>query len=152
MNQETRREVIKRDKGECQLSKLFGIAHLSGVSCIDELEVHHKTYERFNEEELDDLVIVCRRCHDFLTSYIRGLRYSIRNGDLKPGDVQTVEPLVTQERNRNEDLELSDNGSRAVDPAQWITGRSSLRRDNPDLKDFTEASEDRSRPRGDGEA
>jgi len=152
MNQTTHKLVIERDDNECQLSEIFGIAHLSGVPCVKEKEVHHKTYERFNEEELDDLIVVCRRCHDFLTSYIRGLRYSIRNGDLKLEDAQTVEPLVTQERNRNEDLELSDNGSSATDPAQWIAGRSALRRNDLDLQDFPETTKDGSRSRGDGTA
>ena len=55
MDRETRREVIERDKNECQLSLQYGIARLSGVPCVEEKEVHHKTYERFNEEELDDL-------------------------------------------------------------------------------------------------
>ena len=152
MDQETRKEVIKRDKNECQLSKLFGVAHLSGVSCVEEKEVHHNIYERFNEEEQGDLIVVCRRCHDFLTSYIRGLRYSIRNGDLKLGDVETVVPVVTQKRIRNEDLELSDYRGRTIDPAQRIAGRSTIRRNEVDLKDFAEATKDRGRPRGNGEA
>lgn len=152
MNQERRKEVIKRDKNECQLSKLFGIAELSGVSCVAEKEVHHKTYERFNEEKLDDLVIVCRRCHDFLTSYIRGLRYSIRNGDLKLGDVTTVSSVVTQERIRNENLEFSDNGSSAANSAQRVIGRPIIRRDKVDLKDFAETTKDRGRLRRNGEA
>lgn len=155
MNQETRKEVVKRDKNECQLSKLFGIAHLSGVPCIEEKEVHHKTYKRARDEteEPDDLIVVCRRCHDFLTSYIRSLRYSMRNGDLKLEDVATVmESVVTQERSRNEYPELSDYGRRSADPAQRIASRSTLRRDQVDLKDFKETSQDRGRSGGNGKA
>lgn len=152
MNKETRKEALERDAHECQLSKQFGIAELSGVECVEEKEVHHKTYERYNEEEPDDLIVVCRRCHDFLTSYIRGLRYSIRNGDLKLGDVVTASSVVTQEKTRNEDVELQNYGSRATNPAQRIVGRSIIRGNNLDLKDFKEASEDRIGLGGDGEA
>lgn len=28
------------------------------------LDVHHKTYDRFGDEPLSDLVVLCRRCHD----------------------------------------------------------------------------------------
>jgi predicted HNH restriction endonuclease len=28
-----------------------------------QLEVHHKTYERFKNERLDDLLVVCSNCH-----------------------------------------------------------------------------------------
>lgn len=33
----------------------------------DELEVHHKTYERIGREDLDDLVTLCHRCHGIVT-------------------------------------------------------------------------------------
>ena len=29
----------------------------------NELDVHHKTYERLGHEELGDLITLCRRCH-----------------------------------------------------------------------------------------
>lgn len=32
-------------------------------NCTDQLEVHHITYERFMHEELSDLVLLCRDCH-----------------------------------------------------------------------------------------
>lgn len=28
------------------------------------LEVHHKTYERFKAEHLDDLIVLCPKCHE----------------------------------------------------------------------------------------
>lgn len=153
VGQRIRKEIIKRDKDECQLSKLFGIAHLSGVPCVEEKEAHHKTYERFNEEEPEDLIVVCRRCHDFLTSYIRGLRYSIRNGDLKPEDVARGElSMVTQERVRHEDFEFQNYRSRTTNPAQRVAGRPTIRRNKVDLEDFPQASQNRSRPGGDGKA
>jgi 5-methylcytosine-specific restriction endonuclease McrA len=30
----------------------------------DEIEVHHKTYERLGKEEPDDLLILCEACHE----------------------------------------------------------------------------------------
>lgn len=43
--------------------------HRAGNACsldvthTDELEVHHRTYERLGEELSTDLVVLCRRCH-----------------------------------------------------------------------------------------
>jgi 5-methylcytosine-specific restriction endonuclease McrA len=28
------------------------------------LDVHHRTYERFGHEDVDDLTVLCRTCHD----------------------------------------------------------------------------------------
>ena len=28
------------------------------------LDVHHKTYERLGNEDIDDLMVLCRNCHD----------------------------------------------------------------------------------------
>jgi len=36
------------------------------------LDVHHKTYERWGEESLDDLIAVCRKCHDWIHGKIYG--------------------------------------------------------------------------------
>lgn len=30
---------------------------------VSNLHVHHRTYERLGKERLDDLVVLCRRCH-----------------------------------------------------------------------------------------
>ena len=71
-----RRLRIKKDNGECQLSKLFGIAELSRVPCSEDLEMHHITYRRFGRENLNDVITVCTRCHDILTDAIRRERSS----------------------------------------------------------------------------
>ena len=34
-----------------------------------ELDVHHLTYERFGNERLDDIVVLCKRCHNDLHYY-----------------------------------------------------------------------------------
>lgn len=78
MNPEIRTARLELDNYECQLSKLFGIAHLSGKLCSEDLEVHHKTYEH---ELVTDLITVCIRCHNILTDAIRRERYSQRRQD-----------------------------------------------------------------------
>lgn len=45
-------------------------AKLAQQSCCEvcdskeQLDVHHKTYKRFGNERLEDLVVLCRNCHD----------------------------------------------------------------------------------------
>ena len=51
MNAKANRARLELDNHECQLSKLFGIAELSGKPCSEDLEVHHITYERYGHEE-----------------------------------------------------------------------------------------------------
>ncbi len=149
MKEETRRAVIERDGNECQQSKIFGMAHLSGVPCTEQKEVHHKTYENFNEEKLEDLVLVCRRCHDFITSQIRGLRY-FANADPKLDDTEKSQLTVPPERLKDEHIELPNYGSKPIDNAQRPVGRPLTRRDNPNLEDFKETTEDRRRFGRDG--
>lgn len=129
MNPDTRQKVLIRDKNQCQLDKIFGISHLSGVPCIEETEVHHKTYERFNDEFEEDLITVCRRCHDFLTSYIRSLRFTRTNVHLAPdtSEHESDWPSVETQRIRSEDDRIQASGSDATDNAQWPTGRSARR-------------------------
>jgi len=71
-----RQERLAKDQ-ECQLSRLFGVAHLSGKSCTEDLEMHHITYDRQGHEDINDVIMVCTRCHDFLTNIIRSERFSI---------------------------------------------------------------------------
>lgn len=47
------------------------VIYLKGTICrlckqdsIIEPDVHHMTYERFGNEHMDDLIVVCRPCHD----------------------------------------------------------------------------------------
>ena len=49
-----RKAVLKRDNYTCQQCKDTDIP----------LDVHHTTYERIGDEDLSDLVSVCRPCHD----------------------------------------------------------------------------------------
>src|SRR3990167_6427643 len=56
-----RQRVLSRDDHECQ-------------TCLEteQLEVHHKTYDNLFHEPLDDLITLCRWCHEAVTSCIRG--------------------------------------------------------------------------------
>jgi len=85
-----KRAIKKRDGFECQLSKKFGIAVLTGIPCSEELEVHHKNYPRNRRVRMYDGITVCKRCHDALTDLIRRNRNSGR--PIEPGDYSCEEP------------------------------------------------------------
>lgn len=143
MNQEVRRTVVERDKNECQLSRIFGIAHLSGVPCVEEIEVHHKTYDRAGHEIENDLISVCRRCHDFLTSYIRGLRYLNRSETIIEDNVESGLPVKTLEKYEDGDSEISFDGDQPNNLPQWTIGRSIKYLDKEAKEGFFSAQEDR---------
>lgn len=48
-----RRKVIERDGDRCKLCRRSR----------RKLEVHHLTYVRFGRERLEDLALICQRCH-----------------------------------------------------------------------------------------
>lgn len=54
--QHARTQAIKRARGVCELCREA-----------DASEVHHTTYERLGHEHRDDLVALCRRCHQHIT-------------------------------------------------------------------------------------
>lgn len=144
-----RAEVIERDHGECQFGKMFGIEELTGVPCIPELEVHHKTYARYGHERPDDLVTVCRRCHDIITSYVRSLRYAGRTYQTE--DVQSREPRVDiRKMNGNGKPEFQDIASKPAVDAQRIIGGPSEPIRKRDGKDLWEEEEGRVRSRRTG--
>jgi 5-methylcytosine-specific restriction endonuclease McrA len=49
-----KRQVHRRDGYRCRLCSRDGV----------ELHVHHRTYETYAEERLEDLVTLCRTCHE----------------------------------------------------------------------------------------
>lgn len=51
MKRETRNKVMKRAKGYCEICGNLGS------------EVHHKHYLTFGYENEEDLLYLCRRCH-----------------------------------------------------------------------------------------
>src|SRR3989337_4109483 len=100
---EVRRKVLERDHYQCQFNQLFGIEHLSGVPCAEELEVHHKTYVSYGSETSEQLITVCVRCHDFITNYVRGLRFAAQPRDVSRSEEDTAAGVNT-ERNEGEDI------------------------------------------------
>ena len=62
--QAKRRERIELDHHTCQ------------ICCRQDqpLEVHHRSYRNLGNEEMDDLITVCRTCHKAITAIERGLK------------------------------------------------------------------------------
>lgn len=112
-----REAVLERDEHQCQLSKLFGIAKLSGKPCSEDLDVHHISYKQYGHKSMDNLITVCTRCHDILTDAIRRERYTTRCLE----DGQSIIGLCPGSRrkgNANErEIEVSDNRNRSANNA-----------------------------------
>jgi hypothetical protein len=75
------------------------------------LDLHHRTYDRFGEEQLSDVILLCRSCHTAITSRIREERYAL--GDRSLGSEETVSTVaafrpslkvVTVENSREESV------------------------------------------------
>jgi hypothetical protein len=79
---EKRRLVLERDGYRCQLWQ----AHVAN-------EVHHTTYAHVGHEPLEDLISLCRMCHEAITTVLRWERHRARRLHLQS---QTrVTPLRT---------------------------------------------------------
>lgn len=65
---EKRAQRLVLDNHECQTCTHDGSVY--------QLEVHHRTYERFGEEDVEkDLITLCSECHEAITNVIRARRY-----------------------------------------------------------------------------
>src|SRR4029453_6746375 len=53
-----REACLKRDGYRCRL-----------CNSPDDLQAHHRTYERFGREDLNDLTTLCASCHDVVTDH-----------------------------------------------------------------------------------
>jgi hypothetical protein len=53
-------DVLARAKGICER----GHPHPAGIR----LQVHHQSYEHVYDERLDELLAVCRECHEYLSA------------------------------------------------------------------------------------
>lgn len=40
-------------------------------------DLHHRHYDNFGNEQIEDLVLLCRSCHEAITSRIRSERYAL---------------------------------------------------------------------------
>ena len=90
------------------------------------LEVHHKTYERLGDEDVErDLITLCCECHEAITNVIRSRRY-----DGKPVPVGCVSGVSSTRKDVTygmEDACVSDHGRCSSDHAQWIARKPALR-------------------------
>lgn len=51
-----REQVFKRDNFKCR--------HCHSAVTLETGHCHHKTYRRLGDEQLSDLITLCRKCHD----------------------------------------------------------------------------------------
>lgn len=125
--QDVRRQVLDRDNNECQFCKIFGILELTGVIPDDRLEVHHKTYERYNNEDPDDLITVCKSCHDVITNYVRRLRYGDCEYETETIEIEKPKLIRIERIIRHEENDSQDNRNRPAYHAQRKSGKPSKR-------------------------
>lgn len=59
-----RAAILKRDGHRCQL----WLDHPGE-------EVHHRTYAHLGDEPLEDLITLCRQCHEAITAIVRAARH-----------------------------------------------------------------------------
>lgn len=107
-----RQQVLARDSNRCQ-------------TCLsqDDLEVHHKTYERLGDEALEDLITLCHECHEAITTVIRRRRYEGRA--ISINDHQSITPERNLEVNHGlPEITVSDHKRRTDPPTQWSNVRS----------------------------
>lgn len=124
MNNQTRKRILKRDKYQCQLDRYFGISELSGSSCSEKLEVHHKTYKRVsgNKEFIKDGITVCLRCHEFLTNLIRDQRYGKKEIYI-PKNLNQVIPKIKIKEKSIEKVSMQDYRDNSPNPTQGRISR-----------------------------
>jgi len=69
-----RQQALARAGNKCQI-----------CSCKDEyLEVHHNSYDNLGHEPPEDVIAVCKTCHDVVTNELRRRRYSKRSIEAVP--------------------------------------------------------------------
>jgi hypothetical protein len=66
--EEIRKQAIERDGGACRCCEET-----------EDLECHHRHYRNWGQERLEDVVMLCRQCHDSITSRLRSERYQGRS-------------------------------------------------------------------------
>lgn len=160
INRPERLKAIERDGGRCVL-----------CNSSEDLEVHHRTYESFGNEKLEDLYTLCRQCHDIVTNLLRTRRYeavgpldvtdsnilkyegkfqSIEERVLPPFvDTMNLVPDMNRYKeviNVHTELDVSDSGSDAHPIPQWSDRRPSERMDKEDQANLRQEEKNRRRP------
>lgn len=71
----------------------------------EDLEVHHRTYERLGDEIVEsDLITLCRECHEAITEVIRRRKY--KNKIYIPSETERVTKIT---------VEVIDNGTTKIE-------------------------------------
>jgi hypothetical protein len=80
-------ERLKKDNHQCQ-------------TCLDkeQLEVHHKTYKNLGKEKQEDLITLCKQCHEAITEVIRRKRYNNKPLETQRHET-TIAPYTAIEAN-----------------------------------------------------
>jgi 5-methylcytosine-specific restriction endonuclease McrA len=89
--QTTRKEIINRD-GSCVL-----------CGSTDELQVHHRKYSKPMADKFfshTHLAVICRQCHEYVTSHQRAERYRIR--DLWPINYTPIQTITVVREQKKE--------------------------------------------------
>lgn len=64
------------------------------------MDLHHRHYNTFGQETLHCVVILCRSCHEAITSRIRSERFALGDRsletNLRPGHIPPQKPDVAQ--------------------------------------------------------
>ena len=111
-----REQCLARDGYRCRL-----------CNSPDELQAHHRTYDRKGREDLEDLTTLCRECHDVVTDHQRRQRYATRvlpifadvSQPLPASVVSTYKEVVIETS-----TVVSVDRSRTAHDALWTTRRS----------------------------
>lgn len=102
-----REQVIELQNGEC------GTCAIAPGT-----DLHHRHYDNFGCEALDDVILLCRPCHKAITSRIRDARYAAGEGDC-----DSFLPVTREERFRRV------SGEKAPPPVQVVVeGKPAWRR------------------------
>jgi hypothetical protein len=123
-----RQVVLERDKFTCQ-------------TCLSQNnpEVHHKTYENFGNEFLEDLITLCTGCHEAITNSLRERRYSGRS--IVTVNIQNSRIWLGEKTNVQK-IELQDSGSIANNFTQRTNSRSSQQLLEDAQEDFRQTDKD----------
>ena len=153
ISKKLREQVLERDNHECQAShffglfyKIFGLTEEPGIDrCAGNLQIHHKTYERYGKELLEDLITLCKKHHDIITNEIRSQRYS--NMEHVPSNIEQKTPIFKIKIRRFKNAKVSMQNCRDYSPnhAQGRYGGSSRSFYQGDQEDQQKTYEDGSR-------
>lgn len=84
----------------------------------EDLEVHHLTYERLGNEEVSDLITLCKYCHEVITCSIRERKYKSRELAF-----ENVKDISKELRNDLENINSKIEFSLTSNPSQWQSSR-----------------------------